>query len=988
MTRRRKHEGAVTMKKSTLSMISILIVLFGMFCAAQDVFAVDPPHNGKNSLNMTISCTTCHFDTSGPTPSWATKPTTTDETYFNNLCTSCHIPSTGMESKYVVKTHSSSNTSGKYGAWTVECRRCHNPHLQDQVSSYPTDSTANLATGTIVSYVQPVITSPSSTINVSGPLTPNEWIDHILVPNIAYPTKMYHIRSNTTNAINVSGVIDGRYAKPANIYVIRTGTMVIGRLATRSGALATVKFFTKDSSKPNSYGSSTTIANVTGICQVCHQYTTSFNSAGTGSLQASPTHPVVGSQACTDCHIHTQGFQGGCNACHGYPPESAATLIFKNKSGVTVTSDSGAGPGAHKTHIDTVKLACANCHANGMLSGASAGDDKINIGFNWNSDTTGSYVGNTGRLVYPLTGTAVTNGTTYECSNLYCHSSGQGATANNPTPVYATPAWDNPASGACGACHQTKAGTLLGAISSGSHTAHVAAAGVPGCGNCHAGAANDASSYDSTNHVNRSIDVANSYLGGGAAGNGYSTCSAASCHVSAYSTASVTSPQWGTAAGCGSCHPIAADGAPATGSHGVHLATAVGANCGSCHAGAVKDSNPGTAHLDTDIDVTQGYPANVAKHAAGSYNGKCSTASCHGSSSPTWRNETAFDICTKCHGTGTVTVDGTNRYLVAPPLSVAGNTGAPAGTGQVSNDTKVGAHQTHLRLFNGLTGSAFQTLDERCQNCHGTLPTSGMHADATSAPTWSGLATNNGLMSPTPTYAGTTCNNTYCHNPAGTGGSLNSANTGADVTPDWTNAAYIADGTLKTTANCGVCHKSPWDAGFTSTYNHGVMTTATDCFTCHGHNGDTIGGVGQRHMDGIRYGGGGACDACHDYDVDAATSDWGWKRQAVEGWGAHATHIRHLKALFGATLSATTDTFGGVAFNQVCGVCHTKLPANHAMGGSPDRSINFGDGSTTYLFSAGSPTYAGVAGVSSATTPKTCSNVSCHFQTSPFWEGL
>lgn len=976
MTRRRKHEGAVTMKKSTLSMISILIVLFGMFCAAQDVFAVDPPHNGKNSLNMTISCTTCHFDTSGPTPSWATKPTTTDETYFNNLCTSCHIPSTGMESKYVVKTHSSSNTSGKYGAWTVECRRCHNPHLQDQVSSYPTDSTANLATGTIVSYVQPVITSPSSTINVSGPLTPNEWIDHILVPNIAYPTKMYHIRSNTTNAINVSGVIDGRYAKPANIYVIRTGTMVIGRLATRSGALATVKFFTKDSSKPNSYGSSTTIANVTGICQVCHQYTTSFNSAGTGSLQASPTHPVVGTQACTDCHIHTQGFQGGCNACHGYPPESAATLIFKNKSGVTVTSDSGAGPGAHKTHIDTVKLACANCHANGMLSGASAGDDKINIGFNWNSDTTGSYVGNTGRLVYPLTGTAVTNGTTYECSNLYCHSSGQGSTSMDPTPVYATPKWNDPASGACGTCH----GVVTPLISTGSHTKHLASD--TNCGNCHAGAS--VSAYDSTNHINRSIDVASGYTSPGAPGNGYGTCTA-SCH-NAYGSAGIATPQWGANATCGSCHPIAANGAPATGSHALHIAT-VGTLCGVCHTGAVMDSAGGPAHLDTNIDVTQGYPLNVAKHAAGAGYASCSTAVCHGAGSPVWGGNTNNDICTKCHGAPAVTVDAANKNVIAPPVSTAGVTGALTGVGQVSDNVKVGAHQTHLLYSNGVRTTGEETIENRCEFCHGPLPAAGNHADGSSTPEgkFQGLATRSGAM--TPTYAGTTCSNTYCHNPAGTGGSLNSANTGADVTPAWTNAAYIADGTLKTTANCGVCHKSPWDAGFTSTYNHGVMTTATDCFTCHGHNGDTPGVVDRRHIDGKLWGA-GACDACHDYDVDAVTSDWGKNPKAIEGWGAHATHIRHLKELFGATLSATTDTFGGVAYNQVCGVCHTKLPANHAMGGSPDRSINFGDGSTTYLFSAGSPTYAGVAGVSSATTPKTCSNVSCHFQASPFWEGL
>jgi len=187
--------------------------------------------------------------------------------------------------------------------------------------------------------------------------------------------------------------------------------------------------------------------------------------------------------------------------------------------------------------------------------------------------------------------------------------------------------------------------------------------------------------------------------------------------------------------------------------------------------------------------------------------------------------------------------------VVAPPKNIAGGSGTETGTGKVSTDAKVGAHQTHLRLFNGLTSSAIQTLDQRCQNCHGTLPTSGTHANGSSAPVFTGLAVSAGA---TPTYTGTTCNNTYCHNPAGK--TLNVLNAGSATAPSWTNAAYIADGTLKTTANCGVCHKNPWDAGFTSTDNHSGVTIDTNCSSCHGHNGDTSGIAGQQHMDGIKYG--------------------------------------------------------------------------------------------------------------------------------------
>ena len=1190
--KRMRHEGAVTMKKSTLSMISILIALFGIICAVQDASAVDPPHNGKNSLNLTMTCTTCHFDTAGPTPSWATQPTTTDETYYNNLCTSCHIPSTGMESRYVVKTHSSSNTSGKYGAWTVECRRCHNPHLQDQVSSYPTDTTANLLFGTITAYTQPTpVTLPSSTIFVSTSMTPGQWTDHILIPNVAYPTKMYHIRTNTNNAIIVSGVIDGRYAKATNTFVIRTGTMVLGQIQTPSGTLATVKFFTNDPSKPNSYGSSTDPFNVTGICQVCHSSTTSFNSAGTGSLQAGPTHPVVGTQVCTDCHIHTQGFQGGCNACHGYPPDSPSTLVFKNKLGGDVVSDSGTGPGAHRKHVDSVKLVCANCHANGMLSGQGAGDDKINIGFSWNGDTNGSYDGKSGRLVYPLTGTNVTLGNTNACSNIYCHSSGQGATANNPTPVYASPQWNVPSSGACGTCHQTKAGSALGAISSGSHTVHIAAAGVNGCGDCHAGAANDASSYDSTNHVNRSIDVANGYNAGGPAGNGYGTCNAASCHVSAYGVTSIVTPTWGNTAGCGACHPIAADGAPATGSHAKHIDTVL-AVCGDCHTGAVKDSNPGTAHLDGNIDVTNGYPANVAKHAAGSGYSTCSTASCHvsaygvtsietptwgttagcgschpiaadgapatgshakhmalptnpdcsvchtgasknltgggashangtvevtagysaspvakhapggytgtcnnaschvsaygptlvttpvwstaagcgachpiaadgapatgshalhidtvgtlcgvchtgavkdvnagsahlntkidvtqgyltspvtkhtagsgysscsaavchGASSPTWGNNTANAQCVKCHGVAGSTVAS---YLSDPNRAAPGYyaASAPTGTGvdtagqtgtvtsNVSNDAQVGAHNAHLK---GLGGYGRVVV---CADCHAVSAIGDPgHMDGTTTFTWSNLAKNIGTTPYNtdkgpivPTYAAGTCSTNYCH-----GGGFAAAVVGTNPTPTWTNTTYLANSaSAMNSADCNMCHLSPPTGS--AKYNHnGVTLGVGNCQACHNHDGYGD----SRHIDGILQAQGGACDSCHDYDTTAIGTSWGKNSKAIEGWGAHALHIEHLKTLSGKTLSAATDTFGNTNFNAVCGVCHTQNPGNHAMSGGP-RWVNFGDGSNVNRFSTSATiTYNGIAGVSSAVTPKTCSNVNCHFQPTPVWQGF
>jgi hypothetical protein len=243
--------------------------------------------------------------------------------------------------------------------------------------------------------------------------------------------------------------------------------------------------------------------------------------------------------------------------------------------------------------------------------------------------------------------------------------------------------------------------------------------------------------------------------------------------------------------------------------------------------------------------------------------------------------------------------------------------------------------------------------------------------------TWSALATNNGTL--TPTYSAGTCATNYCH-----GGSFVGVAglAGTDPTPGWTDGTYLATSAPASATNqadCSKCHLSP-----PTEAAHPVVTFgAGACNACHGHDGS-----GPTHINGsLQQTGGSGCDSCHDYDVDA-TGDWGRNQKAVEGWGAHATHINHLKFVSGVTLSATGDNFNTANFNAVCGVCHTRDGANHAMGGTPNtRTIDFG-GATTYLFSTGTPTYTGVTGVSSATTPKTCSNISCHFQASPVWQGL
>jgi hypothetical protein len=146
-------------------------------------------------------------------------------------------------------------------------------------------------------------------------------------------------------------------------------------------------------------------------------------------------------------------------------------------------------------------------------------------------------------------------------------------------------------------------------------------------------------------------------------------------------------------------------------------------------------------------------------------------------------------------------------------------------------------------------------------------------------------------------------------------------------------------------------------------------------------------------MDGVKYGSGGtACNGCHSYDVAdwaTATHNYG-NTTAKEGIGAHAVHIAWIKINYGITLNPTSDYTAGFGTGNaaaVCGVCHSNALTDHTPGVSTNgRNISF-NGSTAFQFGATLPAYNGGGAYqsSSLTTPKTCSNLSCHYFTTPNW---
>jgi predicted CxxxxCH...CXXCH cytochrome family protein len=705
---------------------------------------------------------------------------------------------------------------------------------------------------------------------------------------------------------------------------------------------------------------------------------------GSGLPTSFATASWAGAVACGDCHA-ADGVQG------------KKTLMSS---------------GSHSTHVNTTtggySLACGTCHLNAGSGTLNHVDRVIEVNFNTPLAGTGSYGGDAGN-----TGNHAPGQGYGSCSTTYCH--GNFAGGNNAN----TPAWGNAASGNCGTCHGASAANPP---VNASHSKHAGASGYSyGCQLCHSSTTADGTSITNyTNHVDHNTDWSfsaadqrtNGALYKGATtgnnttvGTGYGSCTNLYCHSQGTSntapySAPIATATWGAASlGCAGCH--GGVGTLATGAHAKHLATAIPSGaitCNNCHNATAANSTTisnAANHVDKSVTInfngvssgaTATYNgqtvggASVYQKTPGSAVGTCNTTNCHGGNSQAWNIVNNDATCVKCHGVAGTSpaAYGADRNLAAPGYNNTGvNTSGNVGTitGGVSNDIKVGAHDTHLRGNGG-----FKSGGIACTDCHSvsSLSDSG-HMNGATSFSWSALATKGGAL--TPTYSAGTCNNVYCH-----GAAMSVVATqGTNTRPGWTLNSYLTQSaSAMNTADCNICHQSP--AFSNPNYNHsGVTLTAGACNSCHGHDG-----ASAMHIDGVLQATGGACNSCHDYDLDA-NGDWGKNQKAIEGWGAHALHISHLKNLSGVTLNAAGDFFGSASFNAVCGVCHTRSSSNHAMSGTPNtRTINFGDGQTTYMFStaSGTITYNGVTGVSSATTPKTCSNVSCHFQPAPVWQGI
>lgn len=410
----------------------LLFLFAGLFFWAgiQGARAGSYPHY----LQSGLECGSCHSVHGGqPKLIWEqAAQQDIDHTPMNQLCWSCHNDTDAP----AVLTHSSLQTTDKYGNWTVECVVCHEPHFQLQPLTYPG---AYLVQGTVAAV-------DATTLTKSGPAdwTPDAYRGMLLIPDRNRMYTAYRIVGNSgdtltvdpdTSTPQVDGSMDLSQVSPGSTFVICRGRLIrdridLGRIQEyasttlplpeptypKSG-FREVRFF-RDAG-PDSFADGD--ATYTGICEVCHTQTGYHRYGGGGAAHSGGTD-------CLSCHGHSAGFihgggsGAGCESCHGhdagyeYAPgefSEGAGTVQSHSTHTENDADDLKGPNigcdvCHDTdnypyfksgtdtdgdglYSLTETDVCDNCHSpGGVFDGVTTSGDSIGARDNW---STGVYEG-------------------------------------------------------------------------------------------------------------------------------------------------------------------------------------------------------------------------------------------------------------------------------------------------------------------------------------------------------------------------------------------------------------------------------------------------------------------------------------------------------------------------------------------------------------------------------------------------------------------
>lgn len=713
-----------------------------------------------------------------------------------------------------------------------------------------------------------------------------------------------------------------------------------------------------------------------GVCSGCHFH----NGTGSPAQHINGTLDVDAS-SCITCHqnqsnaAHTKHLSntayvsGSCDDCHGAGASTGAHTGHRNSSLTTgnkltswsadscVNTCHNGGTWSSSTGLGT--LTCADCHAaTGKLLSQGAyppSTTKHTVHLNNTTYVTGSCNDCHGTGATTGTHTGHKNGSVQTSVS---YVSGTQTCTNTCHIANTTGDWTTGGSLACTDCHGATGLTLNHTDyppTSGRHALHVAntAYVTASCDTCHGTGAQTGAQ---TGHKNGSTNYSSSIT---SYASGTQTC-VNSCHLAATSGAWTTS---GTLT-CADCHNAAGKSMtqggypPVSSKHTKHLnnTTYVTGSCNDCH-GTGASAGTHSGHKNGSV-------SNSVSYVSGT---QTCTNTCHiANTTGDWTAGGSLD-CLDCHTTGYIAA-----VKLAMPSSGLHNT-VPSTSGAIHN----------------------QTLNAQgCAICHTSTPSTA-HLDGTyqsSAPTIQFAASVGFVDGTTPTCA-TTCHSDNAkwrrlwHN--------NSANTDGTecvgchgtFTSGWAtgvvpnhNADWDADGTPELASNhtgCKTCHGFNSSTDKATAYNvsmhrNGSIEMNSDtaynqtnfgCDSAGCHGGAS---VNHRLADSgwtialAAFGAGGQCNSCHGYPPTT---------------GAHTKHTTNIVAEPGMVMDFLLPTWDA-ATHPVCATCHDMSTTNnHSMGNTdPTKSIV---PSASRIFDGVSPAWNSVS--------RTCSNLSCHFTTTPKW---
>ena len=280
----------------------------------------------------------------------------------DNLCLSCHNGVTAT----LAATHSSANSSDRYGTWVMQCVTCHEPHKQDQrivygAASYVFSGTSD--PGGITEY--------SLTMSGAG-WEENSFAGMVLFPNITQPSFSYKIVSNTADTITVNGPKTLSMTTTGNSsFAVMYGKLIWGGIFTPNSGPKAVRFFRATGTNSFADGNTT----YDGVCEVCHTQTTHHRNDGSAPAQSH----YDGSQ-CTGCHSHASGFGGydhatanavrptaTCVECH--VGQDLIGDVHNNQCGLCHTSSLGGGPLFEPYETEHPHGGyCTDCHGDNLSS--------------------------------------------------------------------------------------------------------------------------------------------------------------------------------------------------------------------------------------------------------------------------------------------------------------------------------------------------------------------------------------------------------------------------------------------------------------------------------------------------------------------------------------------------------------------------------------------------------------------------------------------